>query len=163
MAAKVKAQLKPKEAKAKFWDDIWEMPIKIFGRIYDDGNVMLVVRSGKSTREKAVEAWEKINEQIIDEFGVSKEYKMYLNKKAELVYWMAEELKSENLRTHARTRIEIVKRELENFFKDENVKFGVLMSNLKKFMAQRIDPETTVYEFYCDMKLMNESLTSSKK
>lgn len=114
----------------------------------ESGKLIYLVKEGESIDVRAVKAFEMLQNDFIDHFGVSKEYQKKLRKKIEI-----ELLELEVLHTKDKSKnvfIRIAKKELEEM---ENHKVHGNDSKLKmaieKYLGFRLNlREVSVFDFY---------------
>ena len=106
--------------------------------------------------EEHIKVWENIDNELVDKYGISKEYKMYLDKMMQYVRYLNQAINGEDLsminfaNIYKNEGLEILEKINKN--KDEKVNKYAIVS---KFMGFAIKPtETTVDEFYGYLTLM---------
>lgn len=151
------------KSEPELYDSIRSTPMAVWNRIQEDGDMKALIKKGKATEAQLDQAWQKLYGEYIEEFGVSEIYEKHLIKKRELCYALLEDIEKSSAAT--RHNIKMKMKEVVNFFESQpKVNFGMIVSQLKKYMGQRIDMNTTmVYEFYNDYRLMREDFEAQKK
>ena len=57
------------------YDNISELPVKIYDKILKSSNLLLLVVDGEYSDSEVVEAWDRINKELFEEFGVKDGHK----------------------------------------------------------------------------------------
>lgn len=132
-----------------YWIDIKEMPMYNWMRLCDENDMRWINRNGKEGKlsNKALDI---IQAQIIDNFGISQEYKTALSIELKI-----EQLYNEMILKGKKTNqafIEVEQIKLDELRKTQNNRdttFTELCQVIEKRQGYRINPkDITVYEFY---------------
>jgi len=141
-------------AKFSAYDSVHTCMMDVWRDIHSTGNLSLLIKEGNATEAQLFEAWNKLDESFINEFGISESRRNYLLKVKALVMAMREAILSDS--PLARTTAKIKEKEIEDLFREQkSAEIGLVISQVKKFMQQSINLKTTsIYEFYNDYNYM---------
>lgn len=128
-----------------------------WAKIHDLGNLEPLVISGSPTESDLLNAWDKLDDSFIKEFGISEARMQYLLKMKAYVNALCENLI--NSTPISVVQVKNKEAEFRTFFdSSEKAKIGKVISTVKKYMGIQYDlSKTTVYEFYNDFNLMKEN------
>jgi hypothetical protein len=138
------------------YKDIYELPVKIFHRIVESGNLELlyITKPDKADKKLLEKTWDEINDQLIKEFGVSEELRMIFYKQQDI---NTLEIKALEGDTSVQFFINVYRQELEN------LKLSMItVTDYKKYHArlrrivyqryQRPVDGLSTFDFYTDLQ-----------
>ena len=140
--------------KAKYYNSIDTCPIILFVKIQEGKKTKLdLCFEGKATEKEAIQAWDELYKEYVEEFGISAEYAYYLRQKALLCEYYANLIvegqnwfKTIILVKEAEIKI------LESKF-DSSLDLNEILGKLAKKMGFAINiSKTTIREFYSYVK-----------
>jgi len=128
--------------------------MSVWRDIHKTGDLTLLVYEGEANEEQILDAWDKIDNSFILEFGISEQRMNYLIKVKQLITAYCDNIISGS--PIAGVNIKVKTKEIEDLFKEQqSAEIGRVISQVTKFMGQRIDlKSTTIYEFYNHYNLM---------
>lgn len=150
-------------APVKCYDSIHNMPISVWLKVHDTGDLNVLTIKGYPDQKILSKAWNKCYDEYIKEFGLNDGFKRYLDKKKMLIYaqcdYGLDAPDSPTFSIHE-TLLRIAQMEVDTFFdSEEKGNFNTLYSRIEKYQARRLSrTETTVFEFYNHVRAMNEDI-----
>lgn len=136
------------------YSDIYSLPISVFLRVSKTQRLELLSLSGRHNEKDLRRAWRNVLNQYISEFGISSDYRAYLELKAQSInLWHDVFLKGQK---HKEILAKIKDEQAREIISATNKPKGELVAFVSKKMGFRIDPQTvSVYEFYSYLKSIN--------
>jgi len=162
MTSNQESSRKSKNTFTKVFDDIRITPMKVWLAIQDGSDISVLVQ-GKSTEAKIKEAWDKLYDSYITEFGITDEYKNFLFKQRNLAYAMLDDI--EESTPFTKQVLKKLQREVDDYFKDKpKEKTGLMYAQVERFMYRELNPETTtVYQYYNYHRLMVQTKETERE
>jgi len=146
----------------KLYDSISTMLINTWLKIHETGDLKLLIISGEPNDKQLSEAWDKAYSEYITEFGVSEDFKDFLEVKKSLIYHMIEyALEPSPIND---TRLKLAQIEHDTYFdKIEAQKMSVTFAQIDKYLRIQTDKnKMTVMEYYGYLKAIHgEQLNKS--
>ena len=138
----------------KLYSDIYSLPIGVFLRVSKNNNLELLSISGRHSKKALSMAWRSILDQYIKEFGLSDDYRQYLELKSQsIMLWHDVYIKGH---THKIILAKIKDEQAKEISSIKGKNEGELIALLSRKMGFRIDPSSiSVYEFYSYLKAQN--------
>jgi hypothetical protein len=136
------------------YKDIYDLPVKLFHRIIETGNLELlyITKPDKVDPDLLAKVWDDINDQLIKEFGVSEEFRMIFYKQQDINTLEIKALEGDE---SVQFFINVYRQELENY------KQGLIpVTDYKKYHAKlhriltaryRDTHNLSTFEFYNDL------------
>ena len=134
--------------KATYHESIHTLPIGRFMRVMQKGDLQALAIEGKPSGEELKKAWDRVLNEQIEEFGIPKQYRQYLQLLSKACIHRANAyLKGQK---HEKAYAKIAEAEAELIGNDgQAVSFSKQIAAISKKMGFRVDPNTTtVFEFY---------------
>lgn len=130
------------------YDSIKTLTIETWTQIHETGNILLLLKNGFCKRHILDAAWNKINDEYIDEFGINETYRQYLEAKRSAIYWAIENALHKN--AYNKVMQQSAMQDYETFFDgQQRAKIGEIKTNLERFMGFKLDTsKISVYDFY---------------
>lgn len=145
--------------KVKYWDNIAEMPVHNYFKLHETNEIKwLVEKKGifGATKEAIEKAFSTIQEQIINEFGLSETYAEILQLKQEIAMYKCDNA-IENTNFY-NTFVNVKEIELKQLEEQKGTTKEEMQLHLTKFIGVKLNyKETTVKEYYTYIKKLNES------
>ena len=147
----------------KVYDSIYTMPISVWLKVHETQDLSPLAIDSKVDAEVLQESWSKAYNEYIKEFGISEQFKAYLELKRQLIYATIDaalEPSSINL-----TYEKIAKVDHDNFFENqEKANFNVVYARVEKHIGFKLNRnETTVFDFYNYSRLLQEDIINATK
>jgi hypothetical protein len=145
------------------YKDIYELPVKIYHKIVETGNLDFLYINKPTEIDTALleKTWEEIHEQLINEFGVSEEFKAMFYKQQDINKFELQALMGDQ---SAYTHISVFQSDLDRIKSRIHKVENYRKHHASLYMAVRskyqVDPRSlTTFEFYnalTDMKKESE-------
>jgi hypothetical protein len=143
------------------YNSISELPLKIFNKIVETGNLKLLIIEGEYSDLDVIEAWNSINKEFFNEFGISFEEKEQLKAKIRYINHMKKYYLENDAFSKTLANLELQKKELNT--KNEKNSYLKICVTISKILEMRIDYSSiTVGEFFHYVKLAEEISKSYK-
>ena len=144
----------------KLYDSIQTMPINIWFKIHETSDLKHLIIDGEPKDNELNEAWDKAYSEYIKEFGVSDNFKDYLEVKRLLIYQQIDYTLDPSPIND--TRLKMAQIEHDTYFdKVEGQKISVTFAQIDKYLGVQTDKnKMTVMEYYGYLKARNEELIS---
>ena len=127
------------------------MPFKVWRKIHESGNFMLVLIKGNATAFECLLKWYNLQDEWISKFGHSEDYKELLETKREACIKMAQYLQSQDRFQEFESKIaleEIADLELKTVINT----LGEEKAKIQRATGLRIDESWTVDDYYYQKK-----------
>ena len=152
-----------KKLKGKYlrYDSIENIPIGVWDKIHINNDLTLLAKNQEQKKFKTnvlVNAWEKINDEFLEEFGLPEEFERQLDLKRRAAEFQAKYI-IEGKR-HYLTHAEITLSEISNFSQRKKIKLGETLSLLMKHYQFKIDEKTTTVKEYFHLA---KTITNGRK
>jgi len=140
------------------------MPVWNWNKIHETGDLKYLVIAedykdieGQNTEDMAG-FWMELYQQYIDEFGVNKDYKRYMQKKQQLCASIADYIASGD--KFKLNKINILNIDIKGMVNEkEPQKFGEVVAGVEKFFGFQIDPKAlTVQKYYNYIKYIESNV-----
>lgn len=135
------------------YKSIVELPLKVFAEINKTGNLTLL---GEGTAEEVMYAWDCINKELFDEFGISNKERDNLAARVRHVEYMRKYYLKGDKESRTLARAEEAEMAIRKGTPESMLK---LCTRVSKVLEMRIEYNTvTVGEFFHYVQLANEIL-----
>lgn len=144
--------------KFEVYDSIHTMPLQVWLKIHETGDLSLLLLSGKCKAQTLQDIWLKVRDEHLQEFGVNDSLRRFLNLRTMQIYAECDYgLNPDSLNDVKR---KIADSDMENFLNENGeYKFSDSHMAIQKYMGFKMSlTDTTVYEFYAAAKLMQNEL-----
>jgi len=146
----------------KYYNSITNLPLRIYEKITKDGDLKHLKIDGGSNQE-LLEAWETINKEFFEEFGVADSEQIMMLAKIAKMKYLIDYFLNGNKFAKTLASIEEEKIVMYSGNKGGGASFLKLCVNVSKALEMRIDYGTvTVGEFFHYAKLAEEINKQSK-
>ena len=138
------------------YTSIHDLPISKWLKIHETRALSHLIIKGEYTKEELEAIWIKIREEHLQEFGLTANYKQFLELQRMQVYAQCDY--GLNPTPINKTRVQIADKNMEDFLKEsEGFKFSDSVTAIEKQMGFPMNVEkTTVYDFYRRAKFVSE-------
>lgn len=131
----------------EFWESTEEMPWDVWRKIYETGNITLVLKSGQTSALNCLMKWYNLQDEYVAKFGHSDEYNDIIKAKQQACLKMIEYLKTGDRFKEFESKIALEE------LKTLDIKTNIITLNEEKAIIQRasglrIDKTWTVDEYY---------------
>lgn len=152
-----------KAGKCSLYDSIHTMPIAVWLKVHETGDLLLLVIKGKAKPDQLKEAWLKVRTEHAEEFGVNDNLRRYLTLRQMLIYAVCDYgLSPEPINE---TLLKIAERNLQTFIQESEggMTINKMHGHLEKYMGRRLPrEETTVFDFYNYARMLEEEMKDKK-
>jgi len=137
------------------YTSIRELPVYYWNMISETGDLTLLYKDEGGLEARLVDLWEDLQQQHLDEFGISQQmisYERLLIKLAKLqIKYVLSSPRDRTLLIH----IKIARNEIAQRNKIKAMKFGRLMVIVQKYLGFQINPRTySTYDWYYTLKMI---------
>jgi hypothetical protein len=137
------------------YKSITELPLKVFDKIIQNGDLKLLIIDGEFSDLEVVEAWDNINREFFNEFGMSFDEKENLKAKIRYINHMKKYYLQNDVFSKTLANLELQKLEINT--KNKNTSYLKICVTVSKILEMRIDYSAiTVGEFFHYVKLAEE-------
>jgi hypothetical protein len=146
-----------KKLLAKYYTDIKEMPIMNWFSLYEQNNLSYLLKDKRDKLDHVANtAIEMIQEQVIDNFGISKNYHRVLNNKIRIEMMYLRQVTTKDKSNQLQINIlEAENEKLQGNFSTEGMFASIV--GIEKQMGFKLDPfKTTIFEFYNYAKYLTD-------
>lgn len=146
---------------SKYYNGIREMPMYNWVMLYEDKDFTQLSKSGKICKRVAI-VYEKIQDQLVDAFGVNEDLLMVLNNKIRIEILYAEQIETGDKSNQIFIDIlEIETIELQS--QQTKTDFYQQTFEIQKHVPYRIDLKTiTMFDYYTQMRIIANKFKHDK-
>lgn len=140
-----------------YFDNIYDLPIVRYHKVIEESELKYLLhevpKDSQNDKEELIQAWEKINEQIIDEFGVSNEFEAIFYKQNTINKLEIEQLLGDNSRATLCEVLKIEVNELKSKVKEvkDVRKYHARLHRILEGHYKRETHSLSTFEFYNDL------------
>ena len=139
------------------YESIYDLPITNYQKVIEENDFNYLKKNDDKTDINLLKLWEDINYQLIDEFGVSRDYQLLFSKERELINMEIRLLDGD---LSAETHIMILKQAIENIKERNKKKINETSIRQQHARTHRILSEwsgrdsrkLTTFEYHNDLK-----------
>jgi len=139
----------------KLYDSISTMLINTWLKIHETGDLKLLIISGEPNDKQLSEAWDKAKTEFFSEFGISEDFKDFLEVKRQLIYSQIDYALDPSPIND--TYLKMAQIEHDTYFdKIEAQKMSVTFAQIDKYLRTQTDKnKMTVMEYYGYLKAIH--------
>ena len=147
-----------------FCESLGKTSLKIWREVHESGDLSKLVIEGEPTEEEKVQAWHKLNNEFLKNYGLDRETKKIINLRFRLAKAMVDYLSSGNSSFYM--EVKLLREDIKAFNgkSEESKQFIEIIAEVEQVLSFQIDEEkTTVAKFFSYIKQIKSQNKKQKE